>query len=181
MRFFKIAFTSLFLLAFSASAFAQAERDKGIESYRRGEYSKAIEIFEKLRSTGEADYPAAIYLGAAYVKTGDKGRAIDIFGKSDTFKAPNPPIVYQRKFKLIEKPYAYFSDAAKGNDRSGRVRLAIELKYDGTIGFIFPFATSSEKLVEGAIQAAKAVKFQSPILDDKPVTMIIVLDYSFER
>ncbi|MGI8812850.1 MAG: hypothetical protein ACR2IH_10055 [Pyrinomonadaceae bacterium] len=149
--------------------------------YRRGEYAKAIEVFEKLHSTGEADYPAASFLGAAYVKTGDKVRAIEIFGKLKTFKVSNPPTIYERKFRLVNKPYAAFSERAKGNDRSGRIRLAVEMKYDGTIGFIFPFATTSEKLVEGAIDATSAIRFDPPVLNGKPVTLIIVFEYSFER
>ena len=179
-RFMKIFFVSIILIAFSTVIFGQSEREKGIELFRLGEYTNAIEVLEKLYTSSEADYPTAVYLGASYVKTGKKDRAIEVFLTANAFGAPKYPIIDERKIKINKKPAAKFSKSVKLMERSGRVRLAVELKHDGKVGFIFPFSTTSEKLLGGGIDAAMAIRFDPAIKNGKLVSAVLIFEYSFQ-
>ena len=176
----KIFFVSIILIAFSTVIFGQSEREKGIELFRLGEYTNAIEVLEKLYTSSEADYPTAVYLGASYVKTGKKDRAIEVFLTANAFGAPKYPIIDERKIKINKKPAAKFSKSVKLMERSGRVRLAVELKHDGKVGFIFPFSTTSEKLLGGGIDAAMAIRFDPAIKNGKLVSVVLIFEYSFQ-
>ncbi len=59
--------------------------------------------------------------------------------------------------------------------------MAVEFKEDGSVGFVFPFMASSEKLIDGANAAAKATKFKPAVLNGRPVTVVMIIDYSFAR
>jgi len=176
----KLVLISLILLAFSTTATGQLERDKGIELYRLGEFSEAIKIFERLQENGHADDPTRTYLGAAYVKTGRNDHAIEVFRKIDSFGVLKSPVVYDRDIKFNKKPAAKFDKAVKLAERAGRVRLAVEFKQDGRVGFILPFSTTSEKLLEGAFNAATSIRFDPAIRDGKPVSVVMIVEYSFE-
>lgn len=171
-----------FLLVFAAlsvGSYAQTERDNGIELFRTGEYAKAIDVFERLRKDGSLDYASASYLGACYVKTDETKKAIDIFNNLPVPKPGTAPMVYDKKIKITKKPQARLDGDLVRTEGSGKVRLAVELRHDGQIGFIFPFATTSKKLTEAATEAAKGVRFEPAIQGGKQVTVVLVFDYNF--
>jgi hypothetical protein len=62
---------------------------------------------------------------------------------------------------------------------SGWVIVAVEFRFDGTIGFVFPIRTLPEGLTEKCIEAARKTKFQPAIKDGKPVTIIKRIEYGF--
>lgn len=172
----KLIVILLLILAYSSVSYGQSDRDRGIELFRAGRYAEATELLEKLRINGNADYTSAVYLGATYVKTGRNQQATEIFGKLQTFPSPKNPTVYERKIKVKERPLPRF-----GRDPgAGQVQLAVELKADGNVGFIFPVSSTSEVLLQGAVDAAKKIKFEPAILNREPVSVVLLFEYSFK-
>ncbi len=69
---------AIFLLAGGSSA-QQSDRDRGIGLYRDGKFTEAIESLEKSVATDKTDRAAWLFLGGAYVHTGNNensGRSI---------------------------------------------------------------------------------------------------------
>lgn len=172
----KLIVVLLLILTSSSVSSGQSDRDRGIELFRAGKYAEATELLEKLRTGGNADYTSALYLGASYVKAGQNQQATEIFGKLQTFPRPKNPTVYERKIKVKERPLPRF-----GRDvGAGQIQLAVELKADGKVGFIFPVSSTSEILLQGAIDAAKKIKFEPAILNKDPVSVVLIFEYSFK-
>jgi hypothetical protein len=173
----------LALLAGAGAAFGQAneERDKGIELYRSGQFAEAIVVLEKLVDEGQADQPAGLYLAAAYVQTGETKKADGLLGKLSSLNRPTGQLGYATKIKYIKKTVPRFGEAARRTLSAGTIRVLVEFKRDGTIGFVFPFAATSDKLISGAIEAAKDVEFEPAIMNGAPVNVVNVLEYRFTR
>lgn len=176
----KSVFVLILTIAFSTGIIAQSDRDKGVELFRLGDYSKAIDVLETIRSTGKADYYTATYLGAAYVKTGREDLAREVFVKATTYGPAGKPFDGETKAVLKKKPMAKFDSSVKISEGSGHVKVAVEFKQDSTVGFIFPFYTTSEKLIKGAVEAASKIRFEPAVKDGKPVTVVLVIEYSFQ-
>ncbi len=172
--------TFILLFVFSLTAFAQTEneRDKGIEFYRQGEYEKAIEILQSSVKIEEKDRLAWLYLGASFVKLKKDNEAIKAFRKVSGVYKKNVP-VYDKPLKIISKPAVGYTEAARRNQVSGNIKVAVEFGADGKIGFVFPFQDLPDGLTTNAINAAKSIKFESAVINEKPVTVISVIEYSF--
>jgi hypothetical protein len=67
-----------------------------------------------------------------------------------------------------------------GGFSSGVVELVVELKADGTVGFVFPFKSSFGTLVRPGIDAAKQIRFEPAVLAGKPVTVIDFVTYEYK-
>lgn len=77
------SFVYLTLFLFSVSfTFAQTKREKAIESYDKGDYIVAIEVFEKIVKENPADAEAQSYLSLSLVKTGRLREAEIALGKT---------------------------------------------------------------------------------------------------
>lgn len=175
--FMKYILLIVVIAAFVAGATGQRERDAGIEHFRQREYFKAIEILEKLREEGKADYPSMIYLGSSYVKMANDEQAKKIF---NSLPGPSPAstgITYDQDVKVKKLPRAKFGQTGES---SGTVEVAVELKADGTLGFIFPFSTTSPKLIDPVLKAAQSIRFEPAIKDGQPVTVVRVFGYTFK-
>jgi tetratricopeptide (TPR) repeat protein len=172
--------TFIFVFVFSLSAFAQLEndREKGVELFRQGEYEKAIGILQNSVKTQAEDRLAWIYLGASFVRLKDDDNAVKAFRKTSVIYKKNLP-VYEKELKILSKSAAAYTEAARRNRVSGTVKVAVEFGADGKIGFVFPFQVLSDGLTEKAVNAAKAIKFESAVKNGKPVTVVKTLDYSF--
>ncbi len=170
----------ILLFAFALTGFAQTQpdRDAGIELYRQGEYTKAIEIFQEVIKTEEKDRLAWLYMGASYVKLNKDKEATEAFRKSKVVYSGNLP-VYSKKLNVISKPQPVYTQKARRNRTTGNIEIAVEFGADGKIGFAFPFETLPDGLNQSAIDAAKGIKFEPAEIDGKPVTVVMVLMYGF--
>lgn len=174
----KIALLFTLILSSYTVSRSQSERDAGIDFYRAGNYENAIETLRPLVERSDADYPTALYLGAAYVRTASLDKATELFRNLNRYKAPTVPLRYEKDVKVKKLPKAECNEVKSGSFRSS---VAVELKYDGNIGFIFPFESTSEKLYEGALNAAKAIRFKAAVADGKPVTVVRVFEYTCQK
>ena len=85
-----ILFLALFL-SFAGFAFAQSEREKGIELYKNENYKEAVNVLQKASKQKETKTDAEVwnYLGLAYLKNNDTKKAIKALEKSVNFNASN--------------------------------------------------------------------------------------------
>lgn len=170
------------IFAFSNFSYAQSDRDKGIEMFRQGNYAEAKAVLETLYASEQVDHATAIYLGASYVKTGNDKKAMEVFAKAETLRRlKSAEVKYDKEIFLTQNPKPRFSDTAMGKERSGIIRLVVEYKEDAKLGFVFPFQTTSETLIDDAIKTARQIRFESAKINGKPVTVVMIMDYAFFR
>ncbi|HEX9962544.1 MAG TPA: TonB family protein, partial [Pyrinomonadaceae bacterium] len=81
--------------------------------------------------------------------------------------------------RILSKPRANYTEAAKMSDVEGVVRLRITFLASGEIGSIIPISGLSNGLTEQAIASARQIKFQPATRDGIPVTVSRTLEYSF--
>lgn len=92
---------------------------------------------------------------------------------------PPKPAGITQDIKIISKPGAKYTDLARQNSFSGTVRLRVTFTANGQIGSISPVSSLPYGLVEQAIAAAKAIKFEPAKKDGVPFTKVKQIDYSF--
>jgi tetratricopeptide (TPR) repeat protein len=173
--------TLFFVLLFSASAvFAQSELENGIESYNQGEYQKASETLEKIVQADEKNRKAWLYLGMSYARLKNNSKAAKALKKADKIpdKETDPDPINTRA-KIISKPRATYTDAARANMTQGTIKLAVEFGADGKIKAVVAFRTLPDGLTENCVAAAKGIRFEPAKKDGKPVTSIKIVEYTF--
>lgn len=174
----KLTIVLVFVLAMAFSAIAQNERDEAVELYRQQQCEKAIPILTKALEADKEDNIALFYLGACYVKTGKEKLAKEAFlqikptknaekGDLDSLAHPNKSV------------FARYTEEARQARISGVVKIAFEIKADGTIGFVFPFKNQPFGLTESAVNALKRTKFTPAMKDGKAVDSVTIRDYTF--
>lgn len=150
----------------------------GIEAYRAGDYAKAIEVLQGAVAADKSDKYAWLYLGASYLKLGDEKNAARAFQKSSlTFR--DRPEALDKPLKTVRKPYARYTEDARSLNVTGEVKVAVECKADGKIGFIFPFQKLPGGLTESSVSAAKSIKFEPGVMNGKRVDAVTVIIYTF--
>jgi len=178
MKILFLIFISLFAFSFIAYAQAETDREKGIELYKQGEYEKAVQILQEIVKVEKKDRLAWLYLGASFVKLKKDNEAIKAFQKTSGVYKKNLT-VYDKPPKIISKPIPTYTEAARRNQVSGNIKVAVEFGADGKIGFVFPFQDLPDGLTANSVNAAKSIKFEPSVKDGKPVTVISVVEYSF--
>lgn len=83
------------------------------------------------------------------------------------------------KAKVLQKPAPDFTDAARSARISGKVILQAVLAADGTVRNILILKGLPHGLTESAILAARQIKFTPALVDGKPVSMFVQLEYHF--
>ncbi len=171
-----------FVVIFATSAIAQqSERDRGIDLYREGKFAEAIATLEAALAANENDRAAWTYLGGSYIHTSDEDKAIAAFGRTAGLKSSAPPPTYERTVKVTYKPHPSYPRQARMNGSTGKVRLAVEFRSDGKIGFTFPLkSTINDDLVQPSIKAAHAITFEPAIKNGQPVTVINIVEYEYK-
>lgn len=165
-------------MVLAASADGQEdETSKGIGLYRAGNYAEAITVLQKLVDADPKNTTAWTYLGGSLANTGKTKEAIAAFKKS--FDGPKSDEKFDRELKITAKPRVPYTDEARSNSVSGTVELMVEFKADGKIGFVVPIRKLMFGLTENSINAAKEIRFDPAIKDDKPVSVIRMMSYSF--
>lgn len=179
MKILKFTILIVILALFGSSAYSQSNRDEGIELFRAGEYEKALPILQARVAEEKRDRVAWNYLGAVLVMLGKTEDAKAAFRSPKGIYTENIP-VYDKEIKIMKKPQAVYSANARSRGTSGTVRVAVEMLSDGKIGFVQPFIELPDGLTENAVRAAKSIKFEPAWKDGKPVTVVTILEYSFD-
>ena len=177
--FYKLIFIFVLPLLFVSVSFAQSERDEGIELYRQDEYEKAARILQAAVQVNERDRLGWTYLGASFVKLKKDDEAAKAFRKADGIRSKNPPsYAYDKEVKITQRPRFNSTEEARRNGTEGTVKLAVEFRADGKIGFVFPFQTLPDGLTESAAHAARNIRFEPAVKDGKPVATVKFIEYS---
>ena len=163
------------MLGFAQSASAT---ESGIELYRNGEFEKAVEVLERLVRPDSTDKLAWIYLGASYVKLEKRKEATLAFQKSK-FTYRDSLGVFDKNMKVIRMPKAPYTDRARESNVTGTVKIAVEYKADGKVGFVFPIQTLPEGLTDNCVRAARGIEFEPAIKNGKAVDVVSIVTYSF--
>lgn len=177
----KINFTiSLFclLLIFAARISAQ-QPENGFELYAKGEYQKAIEVFQKAVADNDGDKKSWMHLGMSYARSNDDERAVKAFEKAAAI-APKEPGDGESPPQYLFNPPARYTDAARRKGVNGKVKLAVEFGADGEIKYVFPFKKLSGGLTENAVASARSIEFEPATKNGKPVSFIAIVIYGFE-
>ncbi|MEJ7849655.1 MAG: TonB family protein [Pyrinomonadaceae bacterium] len=82
-------------------------------------------------------------------------------------------------FRLLAKPRANYTDAARNNAISGTVYLRVTFLASGGVGSVLPINRLAHGLTEKAIEAAKQIRFEPQRKNGKPVTTTRMLSYTF--
>lgn len=177
--FCKIFLALIFTVSLTHSIFAQTEREKAIELYEKGDYPAAIEVLQKVTEADKKDGIAWRFLGMAYARTKNLKKAGKAFDKAADFKEEALNKFYDTPLKFISKPNPRYTDAARMNSITGKIKIVVEFGSDGKIRHLFPFTGLPYGLTENAINAAKEIKFEPAIENDKSVTVIRFVEYNF--
>lgn len=125
----KLTFNKSFLfltlfMSFVSYAFAQTEREQGIELYKQGKNKEAVAILQKASKQKETKTDAEVwnYLGLAYLKDNDAKKAIKALEKAIDFNPQNA--IYQTNLA-----YSYFlgNKLDKAQDTSTKA-IALDLR-----------------------------------------------------
>lgn len=88
-----------------------------------------------------------------------------------------PPVT--TPLRIISKPKATYTDAARTANIQGSVRLKITFLASGEIGSITPITRLPNGLTEQAIAAARQIKFEPARVNGVPVSKVVTFDYGF--
>jgi TonB family protein len=81
--------------------------------------------------------------------------------------------------KIISKPRANYTDAARQNQLQGTVTLRVTFLASGEIGAVSSIEDLPDGLTEQAILAARGIKFEPAKINDIPQTVTKQVQYSF--
>jgi Flp pilus assembly protein TadD len=119
----KITFNKSFLfflliLSFVSFAFAQTEREKGIELFKQGKNKEAVAVLEQASKKRKTDAEIWNYLGLAYIKINNLKKAVKAIEKSVGLEPQNA--LYQTNLA-----YAYLLSNKLGKARDERQSRSI--------------------------------------------------------
>jgi TonB family protein len=97
-------------------------------------------------------------------------------GKGVPTLAPCKPT---ESVRIISKPSASYTDAARKNGIEGTVVLKVNFAASGQIATIFPVSSLPYGLTEQAIAAARKIRFESAKKDGVPCSVIKGVEYKF--
>jgi hypothetical protein len=167
------------LLLFGISVFPQS-REEGMDLYRQGKYDQATAVLETVLTKDRSDQVAWVYLGACFWKSGNKHDALIAFSKGKPSSKTDEFPGYEKRVEITAKPRADFPHSENLQSGATKIaRVAIELRSDGHVGFIVPIQERPDGFYQNAAAAAKRIKFNPAQKDGKPVTTVIIVEYSY--
>ena len=94
---------------------------------------------------------------------------------------PPPPVAARvtSPLKILSKPKATYTDAARTNGVQGSVRLKVTLMANGSVGSIVPVTRLPHGLTEQALAAARQIRFEPKKVNGVPITTTVTFDYGF--
>ncbi len=108
-----------------------------------------------------------------------QGRGLGIGTGIGTGKSASKSSSPTQELKMILKPYARYTDAARSAKIEGSVTLKVTFLESGNIGHISVVKGLPHGLTEEAISAAKRIQFEPARLNGKPVTVTKQIDFPF--
>lgn len=90
--------------------------------------------------------------------------------------APEPGVT---PFKILSRPHARYTDAARNAGISGTIRIWVLLGADGRIQHTLLLRRLGHGLDEQATAAARQIKFEPKKVDGKPVPVVVTVEYNF--
>lgn len=100
-------------------------------------------------------------------------------GNGVTNGAAEKPVGPTKGVKIISKPRANYTDAARTNSVQGKVVLRVTFAANGQIGAISVIAGLPDGLTEQAIEAARGIKFEPATRGDVPYSVTKPVEYTF--
>lgn len=100
-------------------------------------------------------------------------------GGNTELTIPKPPPTNTTPLKILSKPKAEYTDAARTNQVQGTVTLRVTFLANGTIGSVTPVSGLPDGLTQQAINAAKMIRFEPAKRDGKPISITKQFQYSF--
>ncbi len=142
---------------------------------RKAQYQQAVESLEKyLQLTPNA---------ANANQLREQLEVLRIYAGFDAATNISPSIypssAVTTRARVLTKPEASYTNAARQNRISGLVRLRAVLSFDGKVKYILVVRPLSHGLTEMAIAAARRIKFEPATKDGRPVSQFVTLEYSF--
>ena len=83
------------------------------------------------------------------------------------------------KARILAKPEAIYTQAARHAQITGIVMLHAVLASDGAVKYILVIHPLPFGLTEEAVKAARHIKFKPAIKDGRPVSQYVQIEYSF--
>jgi TonB family protein len=87
--------------------------------------------------------------------------------------------IYSRHLTILRRPRAAYTDDAREHNVQGTVKLAVTFLANGTIGSIRLVQGLASGLDRNAFEAARQMKFLPALVDDQPVDVTKIIEYSF--
>ena len=108
----------------------------------------------------------------------------DGLGDGDNDRTPQvvkvqKPVGVTQKYRIISKPRANYTDAARQNNVQGTVTLKVTLLASGQVGSVTPVTNLPYGLTEKAIAAAKSITFEPSKKNGVATTTVATIQYSF--
>lgn len=169
-------FTIVFL---SVPAFAQSERERGIDYYIQEKYQESVDTLKPIVKADKKDKLAWMFLGAALLRINHQSDAVAAFRKGD-LRTKDQIDFYDKQLNVTSKPRPPYTDAARDNMVTGKVPVVVEFRGDGKIGFVYPLEQLAGGLTENCLSVAKRIKFHPAQKNGKPVTTLRIVEYSFD-
>jgi tetratricopeptide (TPR) repeat protein len=175
----KLTLSILTILLSAFIAFGQTDLDKGIELYQSNDYNAAISVLQGVVNADQNDRDAWLFLGMSLAQAKKTKEAIKALRKGDSISGKFST-VYDKAPKIISKPRAQFTDAARQNMTRGVVKLAVEFGADKKIKSIVTIQSLPDGLTQICIAAAKGIKFEPASKNGNPVSSIKIVEYAFD-
>jgi TonB family protein len=99
--------------------------------------------------------------------------------KNKTEAEKTAPATNSTPLKILAKPRANYSGRAREAGISGTIRLLVAFTESGKIEHVLVLTSLGYGLDEEAIKAAKGIKYVPETRDDKPVTTVKHIEYTF--
>lgn len=107
------------------------------------------------------------------------GRGSGSENDGDRDPPPVKPIGPTEGVKILAKPRANYTDAARTNNVQGVVRVRVTFLANGSIGSITPVSGLGYGLTEQAIAAARSIRFEPAKKGGVPYSVTKVVEYNF--
>lgn len=163
-------------------AFGQGGAEaEGIALFRDGKYAESADALQNVVAAERTNKRAWLYLGASQLKLGHRSDAESAFLRSvfDAEDIKNERTHYDTPMKVTSMPRPPYTRDARLAKYSGKIKVAVEFRADGTIGFTFPLGELPHGLTESAISAARRLRFVAARKNGGPVTVVGLVDHSF--
>ena len=99
--------------------------------------------------------------------------------QNETVKKSDSKPELTKGVKILSKPRANYTDAARINQVQGKVVLRVTFSANGQIGAVSVISGLPDGLTEAAIEAAKGIKFEPAKRGIAPYSVVKSIEYNF--